>query len=594
MQSQTHSFRQGKLTIISCSATQATDGRLAALASFSGLTPGLFEAPGCEPDLECDSLIASFAAFSQLAPAIRSQILEAKRSVLLYVDEQQDSALADDPISVLSRGALRAPTAISGSPIQVALAQEMPAGCRQLRGLGFELGGAQAGWRAFVPHLAAPELEPVVTLGGRPWLVRLSRAQGDLFLLAGGRVLGLDEACSAAGIESRDYLDLLPWLIFMRAGGGEACWHNPDPRACLLIDDPLLRPRYGYLDYHELALAMDEHRFATSIGFIPWNCRRSQPRIAALFHRRPGQFSLCVHGCDHTAGEFKRGTVAELRHKSRLARTWMAAHHEATGIEHEPIMVFPQGGFTKAALHALDAEDYKAAINTSLLAADWRAGDLTYRDLLEGAMTAYGGCPLFARWYPRDLFAIAFGAFVGKPVFMVEHHAYFKTGCDPLADFVARLKEQIERLEWASPGEIVRRAALVKWAGPRERWLRFYCDDFVFENSSPLALTYRLYRRFKGGEPIDLLYDDHPLDFERQDTDLVAQLTMKPGQRARITLVRAKEPACGPAPGRPPWYRAQVASRRLLSELRDQYISRSPWLLGWAKGLSELLQRAGL
>ncbi|HLH76629.1 MAG TPA: hypothetical protein VKV28_07470 [Candidatus Binataceae bacterium] len=592
MHSQTHSSRYGRLTIISCAPTQATDARLAALARFCGLTPTGSESLGGEPDLECDALIASFAAFAQLTHAARSQILDEERLVLLYAQEQQGCAAPDNLVGALTQGALRGPSAISSSPLRVTLAQEMPPGCRQLRGLSFEIVPDQAGWRAFVPQVGSPALEPVVTLGGSPWLVRVRRAQGDLFLLAGGRALDLDAACSAAGIQPLQYLELLPWLIFMRTAGGEACWHNPNPRACLLIDDPLLRPRYGYLDYHQLALAMDEHRFATSIAFIPWNYRRSQPRVAALFHRRPGQFSLCVHGCDHTAGEFKRGSVADLRDKSRLAQTWMAAHRDATGIEHEPIMIFPQGGFIKAALQALDAEGYKAAINTSVLAADWQVGDLTWRDLLEVAVTAYGGCPLFARWYPRDLFAIAFGVFVGKPAFVVEHHGYFKAGCEPLAAFVTRLSQQIEQLEWDSPGEIVNGAALIKCAGPHERWLRFYTDDFVFKNSSSQAATYRLYRRLTNGEPTGLIHDNRPLDFELQGNDLVAQLTTEPGQRVRIRLLRAKEPAWGPGPRRPPWYRAQVASRRLLSELRDNYLSRSPWLLGQAKGLSAILQRA--
>ena len=36
---------------------------------------------------------------------------------------------------------------------------------------------------------------------------------------------------------------------------------------------------------------------------------------------------------------------------------------ERTGLEYDPVMVFPQGGFCKAALRALDAEGFLAALS---------------------------------------------------------------------------------------------------------------------------------------------------------------------------------------------------------------------------------------
>ena len=37
--------------------------------------------------------------------------------------------------------------------------------------------------------------------------------------------------------------------------------------ACLIIDDPLLRPKYGCLDYTKLLQEMKEHNFFTEIAF---------------------------------------------------------------------------------------------------------------------------------------------------------------------------------------------------------------------------------------------------------------------------------------------------------------------------------------
>jgi len=81
-------------------------------------------------------------------------------------------------------------------------------------------------------------------------------------------------------------------------------WHNDTPNACFIVDDPLLKRRYGFLDYRKLLEVMERKRFSTSIAFIPWNYRRSNRRITKLLAAHPRKYSLCVHGCEHTAREF--------------------------------------------------------------------------------------------------------------------------------------------------------------------------------------------------------------------------------------------------------------------------------------------------
>ena len=57
--------------------------------------------------------------------------------------------------------------------------------------------------------------------------------------------------------------------MFLRAAFGDALWHSERDQACLVVDDPLLRKNYGFLNYRRLARIMDEMRFTTSIAFIP-------------------------------------------------------------------------------------------------------------------------------------------------------------------------------------------------------------------------------------------------------------------------------------------------------------------------------------
>jgi hypothetical protein len=47
-------------------------------------------------------------------------------------------------------------------------------------------------------------------------------------------------------------------------------------------------------------------------------------------------------------------------------------------------------------------------------------------DLLDVAVTRYGGFPLFGRRYPRSLLPFALDLFMGKPALIAEHHEYFR------------------------------------------------------------------------------------------------------------------------------------------------------------------------
>src|SRR5437879_6633665 len=76
---------------------------------------------------------------------------------------------------------------------------------------------------------------------------------------------------------------LVPLMMFLRRALGNRLWHNDNPRACFIIDDPLLKNRYGFLDYRRLTEVMHQHKFSMCIAFIPWNHRRSSKEVAELF-----------------------------------------------------------------------------------------------------------------------------------------------------------------------------------------------------------------------------------------------------------------------------------------------------------------------
>lgn len=206
--------------------------------------------------------------------------------------------------------------------------------------------------------------------------------------------------------------------------------------ACIIVDDPLLREDYGFLNYWKLLDLMDQYDFFTTIAFIPFNYNRTDKRIAALFRERPDRFSLCVHGCDHTKGEFGKTDFHYLDNKVKLATARMIEHEKRTGIPFDRIMVFPQGIFSNASLEVLKKNNYLAAVNTETTPVDGHISS---------------SFPFFKRYTPDDVVDCN-----SDSIFLVLHHDYFKNGYEKLTDYIVELNMQSKNLKWDSLGNIIR------------------------------------------------------------------------------------------------------------------------------------------
>ena len=66
--------------------------------------------------------------------------------------------------------------------------------------------------------------------------------------------------------------------------------------ACLIIDDPRLCPRYGFLNFNELLEMMERLNFFSEIAYIPFNYQHKSKKIVKLFTDNPDRFGICLHG----------------------------------------------------------------------------------------------------------------------------------------------------------------------------------------------------------------------------------------------------------------------------------------------------------
>jgi hypothetical protein len=377
----------------------------------------------------------------------------------------------------------------------------------------------------------------------------LIRAAGDTLLatvqngasfsvLSGAREILDIEATVAPGVRPLDWFSrLVPAMMFLRYAFGDRCWQPGKKLACFILDDPLLRSRYGFLRYNSLLEAMERSNFATSLAFVPWNYNRSYRSTAELFLRHPKRLSLSIHGCDHTEGEF--GSVDEvlLSRKAAIARRRMERHRELTGIPFDNVMVFPQGVFSSLALKALKTTGYLAAVNSTPFSVDDSSDPLRVRDLLAPAITRYWGLPLFVRHYPDHVVDFALNLYLGKPALIVAHHDYFRNGYTSIQTFAEQLNCLSDGITWCRLEEIVRATCLKKQREDRTFDVQFY--------------------------------DNSILGVGTDDKESL------PTENLRVPVASRSINGDSDLQLGSPAYRIGVSVRRRLCEFRDNYLSRS-------------------
>jgi hypothetical protein len=444
----------------------------------------------------------------------------------------------------------------------------------------------------FVSSQDSRRMVPLVSIDDMPFCAVVEKDRCHAFLVACSTIADIEEQING-NLEITSYFSrLLPAAMFLRSIFKSQCWHSKHRFGNFIIDDPPLKRSYGYLNYRDLVSKMDKADFASTIAFIPWNYRRIDKEVAQLFQERPDRLSLCVHGCDHTGGEFSSTDLAALNSKVQLASARMKSLNRQSGLSYSKAMVFPQGRFSTEALAALKSNNYIAAINSSALAAHSGAkAPLTLGHFLQPAITRYGGFPVFLRRYPGASEQFAFDLFFGKPLLAVEHHSYLKDGGARLAEFISRLN-LFDSLQWTGLHEILTKSHLERETDNEITLCRLFTNHHVIENSGERERMFIVTKSESGDVPIQNIVVNGEITKFRVTGNL---LEFKVQIRARSSIVvnivyRNCLPHVETRQGVAS--RSRVWTRRMLSEFRDNILVRNDLLLASAqavhRGLSSL------
>ncbi len=296
--------------------------------------------------------------------------------------------------------------------------------CGSFSGLSFGPINA-ANDRVFAVSPGDLTVQGLIFIGGLPHMAAVTRDNTKILLLASEETADIDAEIIDEATTSY-FSRLLPHAMALRYIFGEECWRPFKSFASVIIDDPLLRRNYGYLNFPSVLRLTREINFHTTISFIPHNYRRSSKQVTRMFRENSDRLSICFHGNDHTKAEFLSTDSVLLNRTLAIAEDRMNTHERATGLHCNRAMVFPQDDYSVEALEVLKSRNFWAAVSSP------RPSNLqislTIRDLAQPAVIRYGGVPVFTRAFIRHTQSpdIAFNVFFGKPILIGEHHDAFK------------------------------------------------------------------------------------------------------------------------------------------------------------------------
>lgn len=428
----------------------------------------------------------------------------------------------------------------------------------------------------------------------------ISAPAGDLFLAAHCRgshfylnacskIIDIHSPCRNYFDVRKQFAEAVPLVMFLRSAFRNVSWQAPAANACLIVDDPPLKPRYGFLRYDEALQLMDRHNFTIAIGFIPWNWSRTDPHTANLFHRRPDRLSVCFHGSDHTDGEFASRSPAQLAPTIRTARKRMDLFSRKFAVPHTPVMVFPQGSFSPEAGRALKLGGFLAAVNTEVAPRDVSANQTTIADVWSIANLKYGSFPIFTRRYDwHGIENFAFEGLLGKPCLLVGHHEAFRDHARCLIELISRLNLLSWNLQWRTLEDVLRRSYRFRIEPDGTHLVQMYSQTLLLENPSAELRRMTLLKQETDPACIQSIQvNGIPVRFTHDGKFLRWDLELAPASAADVRVLYRNQQSANDQPASLS-HNLKVTGRRYLCELRDNYLSQSDLLFKSAAKLRHL------
>ncbi len=468
------------------------------------------------------------------------------------------------------------------SPGTASVSDEMEEFCSVMSGLKVAAGPAEVEDTPLLFSRNRMKGTSIIEIGDDSTFVRFEYRGVPIFISTSNQIIDLAAPVDGLHFDVREhFLAAVPIVLYLRWAFEAAGWHSTETSACLIIDDPVLRSNYGFINFKKLLDLAVRNAFSASIAFIPWNWRRGDSRVAQLFNESQEKLSISMHGCDHTAGEFGVRSRPVLSRKVEQAVSRMQLHEEKTGIHCDRLMVFPQGVFSENALAVLKERNFIAAVNTAVSSSDDEPRKITVGSCWDVAIMDYDGFPVFTRRYPSEGIAnFAFDILLGKPCLVVIHHDFCRDDYSHLTRFIDQLNGLNCTLSWRNLAEVVRRSFRQRALPPDTIEVEMYGGELTLRNNLFAPQSFSIRRREPDSDAVkEVVSDSGIVAWSHADGYITFSLELNPKESALIRITYRE--AVSPAPeNETMFYKLKTAARRHLCEARDNYLQPALNALG--------------
>jgi hypothetical protein len=474
---------------------------------------------------------------------------------------------------------------IRSSQTTVRISADIPEVCGPMSGLQVPISLCAAG-SIYELGLAGSEVQRIIRSAEGELFLRVNYEGVPFYLSAWESIIDIDVFSPLYFDVKKFFCEAVPIVLFLRWGFPENFQSHTETSACLIVDDPPLKRRYGFLDFSEALDLMDRDNFSTTIAFIPWNWRRTHHRTLRMFQAHPKRLSVVFHGCDHTEGEFVGRSPALLGRMLDRANERMARFERKACISVDRVMVFPQGRFSPEAGRALKLNQFVAVVNTEVSPDEQAANETRISDLWRPAIMKYRTFPIITRRYlSHGVENFAFDGVLGKPCLIAAHHDVFRDHGRDLVDFIGRLNALKWTIVWRPLSEVVRRNFTTRRLADGTRIIRMFSGSLLVENSGAELYKALLLKAEDDPSYVEAVWvNDKRSEFSIEGGELRAWLMLRPQERATVhvayrnTLELASD-------RRSFAVSIRVAAKRYLSEFRDNYLCRNDFLYRSAQRL---------
>lgn len=369
------------------------------------------------------------------------------------------------------------------------------------------------------------------------------------------------------------FLEILPFLYFLREICESRAYQNSPLRAAYIIDDPNLHwPRYGFVDYREIAAHAKKENYHVSFATIPIDTWFTHRATADLFRLNSRWLSLLIHGNNHAKNELAQNYSEEVRKAllrqaiQRIERLEQKAKFRVCRV-----MVPPHGACSDKMLAELPKCGFESACISAKSLRVHNQSKAWTKTLGFFPSETIEGCPVLPRWgltgNVKNTLLVA--AYLGQPMILRGHHQDLKDGMEVFDEF-AKFINGLGNVFWSNMTDLSRlnylwrmegTACRVKLLGTKIAFVPPSQATTVILEGFGAAIDYSAWQAVSAEGSIQTIVTGEPLFLAEQ-------------MRCEISIERAPSPEQpASARGRLKSISAGFIARRFLTEARDRFFT---------------------